>query len=516
MRDVGTMGESTFALWCSQAGLIANGSRIDRTGWDFYVEFPSHSILRPEQLHQSALECKVQIKSTDSRRRKLPVKLSNLRRLATAQMPAFFAVIEFDGMEMAQRAFLVHVDYELIERILRRIHECQEIEGKTNFNQHTLTINYGEKHELLPVNGQELRCRLKAVAPAGMSEYVAGKKVFLETIGFESGHAKFKFQTKGEENIRDLIDVSLGIRRVVQVTGFTGFPTRFGIASKKPMIEMSVGQLEMPGIKPTTSGEVRFREDRLSPPLCLQCKLYVSPLSRMLPPELLKIRVEGEGFEFHLSPFTGEGQYDFSLDPGLQLPLTTLQRTLRLLFLITSSSRKVCAEFCFEDFPTFEMGVDGQSRPFEFVQELHALELASEILNGFGVQRTSISLRDVSQAREDISRFHSVLNAERHAFKIEFGVNGAGFDSAKPVACISLTTSRIGKTLLGLILVVTGNVNRLPADKFELLARGVAIEKKLVFPDGGPLPKADLVAALEAVEEKYDADHQVVTLYDKG
>jgi hypothetical protein len=56
MRDLGTMGESTFSLWCSQAGLIPNGSKIDRTGWDFYVEFPSTSTKSPDDLHAAALE----------------------------------------------------------------------------------------------------------------------------------------------------------------------------------------------------------------------------------------------------------------------------------------------------------------------------------------------------------------------------------------------------------------------------------------------------------------------------
>lgn len=43
MRDLGLMGESTFSLWCAEVGLIPNGSQIDKTGWDFFVEFPFDS-----------------------------------------------------------------------------------------------------------------------------------------------------------------------------------------------------------------------------------------------------------------------------------------------------------------------------------------------------------------------------------------------------------------------------------------------------------------------------------------
>ncbi len=515
MRDLGTMGESTFSLWCSQAGLIPNGSKIDRTGWDFYVEFPSTSTKSPDDLHAAALEYKVQVKSSDKRDRKLQIKLSSLRRLATAQMPALFVFIEFDDTDTAQRAFVVHVDLNLIERVLRRIHESEQVESRTDHNKRTLTINYGNDEELKPLNGQALKSKLESFAPAGMADYVAKKKAFLESIGFENGYAKFTFQTFGEENVRDLIDVSLGIKRSVQVTGFSGYPTRFGITSKTPIVETSDGHLEMPDLKPTASGVVRFREDRLSPALCFDCRLFVSPLSNILPRQLVKFRVEGEGFDFKLSPFAGEAQYNFALGPGSTLPVAELRDTLRLLFLIASSSKKLYAEFSFSDFPVFEMSVNGQSEPFELSKELQALDFATEILNNFGVSDASVSLSDINRDKDAICQFHSVLNAGANVFKVEFGVEGSGFDSTKPVACISLTSVRIGRTVLGLILVVAGRVSALPSEKFQLITSGATIERKLVSDSQGIIPKKDLIAAFEVVEAKYGRDYEVVTMYDK-
>lgn len=40
MRDLGLMGESTFSLWCAEAGLIPNGSKIDNQGGIFLSSFP--------------------------------------------------------------------------------------------------------------------------------------------------------------------------------------------------------------------------------------------------------------------------------------------------------------------------------------------------------------------------------------------------------------------------------------------------------------------------------------------
>lgn len=104
MRDLGQMGENSVQLWCSQVGLTANGSRIDKTGWDFVIEFPFQNFIGPARVHEAAIECKVQVKATDNRDRKWQIKLSNLRRLITAPMPAFILILEFDGKKAAQRA----------------------------------------------------------------------------------------------------------------------------------------------------------------------------------------------------------------------------------------------------------------------------------------------------------------------------------------------------------------------------------------------------------------------------
>ena len=63
MRDVGMMGESTFESWCHSAGLIPNRSQVDRTGWDYFVEFPeTASSGQPADLEPAPIECRVQVK----------------------------------------------------------------------------------------------------------------------------------------------------------------------------------------------------------------------------------------------------------------------------------------------------------------------------------------------------------------------------------------------------------------------------------------------------------------------
>ncbi len=307
--DLGRMGESTFSLWCADSGLIPNGSQVDETGWDFFVEFPFDSSISCSEIHKPAYECKVQVKATDKKERKLSIKLSNLRRLITAQMPAFFVFIEFDGKNSAQNAFVVHVDNELISKVLKRLHEVEQSDENNNFNKRTMTISYDESHRLNNLDGASLKERFSDHIGGDIAEYISRKKAHLESTGFEDGFAQITFTTEGENNLKMLIDVSLGIEKQVDISHFRGINTRFGIACKTPFVDNEGGKLEMPNLKPNAKGFVRFKKDKLSAGLSFESRLYLSPFSLMVPNELKKMRVEGEFFDLKFNPYTGHVSY---------------------------------------------------------------------------------------------------------------------------------------------------------------------------------------------------------------
>ncbi|WP_127559279.1 hypothetical protein [Saccharospirillum alexandrii] len=340
MRDLGLMGESTFSLWCADVGLIPNGSQVDKTGWDFFVEFPFDTGLSPHEIHKSAFECKVQVKATDKKDRKLPITLSNLRRLITAQMPAFFVFIEFDGKDTAQRAFVLHVDNELISKVLKRLHEIEQSENDNNFNKRKMTINYDDSNLLNEPNGSSLKeCVLNHIGD-DVSEYIANKKSHLESTGYEDGFAQITFTTEGEDNLKSLIDVSLGIEEEVEIAKFKGVDTRFGILSNNPSLSSDGGKLAMPNLAPTSEGKIRFKEDRLSSGLVFECKFYNSPFNIMVPDELKKMRVEGEFFDLKFTPFTGEANYSFSFGEGVRLEVKKFRDAIKLLNLLSTSGKR--------------------------------------------------------------------------------------------------------------------------------------------------------------------------------
>lgn len=511
------MGESTFLLWCAQAGLTANGSKVDRTGWDFFVEFPFAGRTDPTKLHAPAIECKVQVKATDKTDRKLPIKLSNLRRLITAPMPAFFVFIEFDGQTEAKRAFLVHVDESLISKTLKRIHELENVSELFDHHKRTLTVHYGSEHEIPTLSGESLKGKIEEHLPNGLSVYVAHKSQHLESTGFESGFAQITFSTEGKKNLTDLIDVSIGLKQSVQISKFEGFHTRFGIKSKIPMIDRADGMLEMPELNPTSTGTIRFREDRLSPGLIFPCRFYSSPLNVVVPTELVKFRIEADCFDISMNPFTGAAEYKMNAGAGVRLPINELRDVIRLMQTITSSAKKILVDLSLNGMNTVEIVLNAKDQPFEYSKVLEALNTAQRICDFFEVNEPiKVSLEEIAHYSDSITQFYSLIDANPTLFRCDFSVQEGGYDETKPTACVLMTTTKIGRRVFGFIFVISGSVHALDDGRYSLLASNAKIERKIISDDEGVIQKEDLIQAFETVEEIYSDAFEVITMFDKS
>ena len=516
-RDLGLMGESTFSLWCADVGLIPNGSQIDKTGWDFFVEFPFSSGLSPHDIHKPAFECKVQVKATDKSDRKLPITLANLRRLITAQMPSFFVFIEFDGKNTAQRAYVVHVDNELITKVLKRLHEIEQSNKENNFNKRKMTIHYDESNLLDEPNGKSLKRCFSRHIGEDVAEYISNKKRHLESTGYENGFAQITFTTEGEDNLKTLMDMSLGIETEVELSKVRGVDTRFGILSKNPSFDSGRGaKLSMPNLVPKAEGKIRFRENMLSSVLSFDAKVYVSPFNAMVPDELKKMRVEGELFDFKLNPYTGSATYSFSFGEGIRLEVRKFRDAIQLMNLLSSSGKKVAAELITDELPKFEFFVGCKDQEFDFSDELKALNSAVRILSEFDVtELVDITFDEITKYQTQICQLEEIFRSSPGLFRIEFGVEGGDYDSQKETVCLFLITAPVGSHIFGVILSVIGSVENIDGGRFRLIAKEIVVEQKIVSEKDGFISNEDLVAAIESIEHKYDDEYSVVTFFDK-
>ena len=131
-RDLGGLGEVKVEEWALQRGITPNRVHHDKKGWDIFLEFPrpdSEAERRTLDIRSPEIACLVQVKATDKRTGKIPrIKVTNWERMAKHALPCFFAVLEYDGEDIPQRAYLIHVgEYWIVGPLSPSIEQPQAL-----------------------------------------------------------------------------------------------------------------------------------------------------------------------------------------------------------------------------------------------------------------------------------------------------------------------------------------------------------------------------------------------------
>lgn len=511
-RDLGQMGESTMELWCAQAGLVANGSKIDKSGWDFYLEFPFEQGISTKDLHRAAFECKVQVKATDAQRRRVPIKLSNMRRLVTAQMPAFVLVLEFDGGDTVSRAYLIHVDEDIISRALKRMHELNQRSGASDFHKSTLSLGYSASHLLPALNGVALHGTISNYIGESIEKYVENKRKHMESAGYEEGFAQFTFNTVGEDNLSKLVDVSLGIEKEVDIADVKGAITRFGITTDDLGLEVSGGKLQMPDIKPCADGSVIFREEKLSAGLSFRAQLYTSAFYSLVPEKFKVFRVVGDFFELRCFPYSCETKFSYAFG-DMRMDVRELRNALRLINLIASSAKELLVELKFKGSLELDFTIGTKAQESNYKEPLEAIECATQLLSIFDVCETvDISIEELAAHEAEIRQFARLITHPASDLVYEFGVEGDDLDIQKKVALISMFSVPIGSHIFAVILVAFGWAEALEDNQFKLETKDYSTPKKIFYGRQQPISGEALNSAIREVEERYEANYNIVTM----
>ena len=515
MRNLGRMGESVFSQWCASAGLTANNSSVDETGWDFFVEFDFHSKTSPQfsTVHEAAFECKVQVKATDKQARKLAIKLSNLKRLATAPMPAFFVFIEFDGGESAQRAFLVHVDEAMSFDILRRLHEEEERGGADLLNKKTMTINYDSSHMLESPSGAALRSAMRVHMGPSMSDYVTRKNAHLNAAGFEDGFAQMTISAEGPENMSKLVNMSLGLEKDADISSMVGFKQRFGRKSLLPFVDEENVKLGMPDLKPSFEGSLRCRTDKLGPSLTFPAKVYFSPFNPIVPEEMRRARIAVEFFDLVFNPFTNESTYKFSFDEK-PMSLGMLKDALKFMEMLAKPAQRIYSELTVGQRSMMQFEIASPGMPFKLGTELDAVEAAARIISLLGISsNVQMSLAQASRHASRWIEMEKVLLADTKQLMLEIPGYQTPSSGRESLVCLSFFTTPVGNINVGVFMTMIGKP--LPADDgHALLPERKNIERIVICEPGEQINSEDLVAAAIAIAQKYASEHEVTMLFE--
>ncbi|EPN6553067.1 DUF4365 domain-containing protein [Acinetobacter baumannii] len=515
MRDLGQLGESTFAMWCAQVGLIANGSAIDKTGWDYYVEFPISSNITTHELHKSAFECKVQVKATDKKDRKLAITVSNLRRMATVQMPAFYVFLEFDGKNEAQNAFVLHIDNELVYKILKRVHQIEQSEKNKDLNKKTITLTYSEQHRLEKLDGENLKQNLLKYIGENYSDYIASKNKYLQECGFEDGYGTVQFSLEGEEDIQRIIDVSLGLEEDLDVQNLVNIEKRFGIPSKKSNFEIPKAKLSL-GVQPPKKGKIRFKEDSLSTGLVFDIDFYNSPFSFNQFRKFSKFRVVGDFFDMTFEPYKEQSNYKFNLGVDRRFELKKLKDAIGLIELMSRDNQEFIIELIIENFETVVSSSKSKfiKRELSIFDDLlnKALEICfqSKIYD-----EIFISIQELYYYREEIEQFHTILTKTNKCdFRVECEVDSNHIFKFEKTTSTSAIFCRLGSHAIGAILTIIGKPEKISKNKFRIDKGELMIERTLIFTRNNENINEEISRVIQNTISKYADEYDVFYNWD--
>lgn len=513
MRDLGSLGQFIFGAWCSSVGLTANGSQIDKTGWDFFVEFPlKQEDKLPKDMLPAPIECKIQVKSTDKRKRKLSITVSNLNRLVKAQMPAFFCFIEFDGKNEAQSAYLVHVGKEIIEKTLKRVRELESKGDGNKLNKHEITVHYGDNDRLADTTGESLKSAIERYIPDGMEKYIEDKNELLKTLGFENCRGQLNFTVAGHDPVRDMMDLTLGIRKEINIDNCINYYSRFGILSNEPFhkSERAILALKAKPIK----ANVKFREDNFSPVVSFKANLYISPLNQFVSEEYIKFRIESRLFEIIIEPFNEKINFSYCFDNIEQMPLNELRDFLKILVLFKQTSNELIIEIeleC-EDLSLIPLRVSPKNQVHDWSRIYELAKMAISICHQFDISESRIltSIDELIKSSKFINLFYEIFYRQPKTVMIDFIDKEQEYQQISNTVCTSFIKTTVGNHTIGCCLGLEGFLSLIDESKYRLISDNLFIGKKLVTTGNDVIDKEVIDRELDRFEEELKKEEIVI------
>lgn len=477
--------------WCASEGITANQSQEkDNMGWDFILEFPIEKMEgEPRDIASYPIKCLVQVKATDKNSKRKNITISNLEKLVKTPFPVFFCFIEFDNKDIPQSAYIVPLGKDIITKTLKRIRDLDN-EGKGNsLNKYSMSITYNKNDRLETTTGYSLRISILKHIPNTLEKYIEEKSNFIRKIGFEDGIGELKINLYGEKNIRDFIDLTLGIRDEVFIKSSEYRHKRFGTLSPEPLwsnTSETVLTLK-PNSIPVT---LRFKKNKFDQGIILDARLFFTPISFSNEENFPQLRIQSDFLEIICTPpITNKKEsntkakfYFDSLDK--KTDLYSLKQYLltieffeeRSLYSIIEIHQEQC------EYP-IEIKISDLKSIFpEYPECLDIVRKASFICEKFRIQEKTIILQltDLIKAHSEINLLYEFLCQDPQSIKVSFEVESKDFDITKKACYASFCGFRIGTLEFVFYLAIVGSIMDYQSNKYELLSEDIVLGHPII------------------------------------
>ncbi|MEX2411652.1 MAG: hypothetical protein WD607_09860 [Candidatus Paceibacterota bacterium] len=260
--DTGNLGESILTTWCHQVDLIPNRVTTDKDGWDFLIALPptySNDIksLDKDDSHDRIL---IQVKTTAKEKGNRNIKLSNLKKLVDAPIPAFYLLIQVDDNSEPVKAHLFHVWEEIITKVQKRIRTISK-DKWNQLNKYSLVLPWEIAQELTPLHGSELKQIISNNLTNTKKGYSEKKYSLREKVGYEEERGQINFQGKLPDKYKDdiesfMVDLYLGEIDKVEVFDWEVTDKRFG--DEIVIDKQEGGHFSLRNIEPEGAATIKF------------------------------------------------------------------------------------------------------------------------------------------------------------------------------------------------------------------------------------------------------------------
>ena len=455
MRDVGNAGEHFFSGWCSSAGITANKSLTDNHGWDVLIETENElDPTDPLTMHEPIVECKVQIKSTDKNKKSVPVTLSNLKKMATTPLPAFYTLLEFDDNDMPSNMYILHVNNELAKKILTRIRQLTAADKKTKLNERTMTLNFTDDMQVLPPFGNNLKRIILDTVGTSPSTYVREKQLFLDQVGFEKGNHEFRFNIEGNEQLEQLISMTLGTGGSVNVKDVLTMVTRFGISEELPEFRSDSAVIEILKVRPDSQGIAEFRFPSTGLALTFNVEVYKNGLNSWVPPEMRRVRISSELLDIQIGVNSSFINLIIRLDSSAMVDLADAAKTFKL-YNALRTPKKISLTVKIDDI-IIPLKLDHKEPAPEYYSHLSIIETLQSLKHSFEFyDKLDVQLPEIWKKATHIHLISTLINNEADQMQLRFPLAG-GPGSLSEAHLINAAELTINKITFMIVYAVIG------------------------------------------------------------
>ncbi|WP_448649429.1 hypothetical protein [Pseudomonas corrugata] len=478
MRDLGTAGEKFFGTLCAAAGMAANKSENDINGWDLFVEFDqASSKFDRMSMHEGLVEIKVQVKSTDGRKRAVDVELSNLKKMATSSLPCFYVLLEFDNGDFPARAYLRHFDDDLIEKTLRRVSDEHYKDPNVRLNKKKMRLGFHEP--ILPLAASELKQMIMGYVGASHLDYLEHKREFLRSVGFEEGSHQIQFSIVGDDKLHQLIDISLGKKGAIQVENVHHATLRFGILSDRLKLTDDTALLTISDIMPANHGFISFKDKSTGRTLKFAVDLYSSPLNSWIPKHHRKVRLDAKLFEFNILNYGKSFKISIDVELLEQIEVEDALRAFKLMHML-SNPQKIEITFDFNDLSSTAYlkpgeGFSDQSLIIEVFEGIIKIKRYFELEADL-----YFSLQDAETIRAGLNHLLPAINGDATIFKLKF-ILGDEIATGTEIECFYTLSFQLGSYVFVELILFSGDVEREEDGQYSLIPKAKKSLYKTMF-----------------------------------